>query len=749
MKILLVMDSGIKVPPVGYGGHERLVYLMALEYRAMGHEVHLLVTKGSEVPGCTVHGFGKEEFPPGYVHRLTSLLSVWLFLFRNHRKFDLVHNFGRLAFLLPILNKPVKKIMTYGRVISGRNIHLVNKLPNRNLVFTGASKDLISRITQKGEWHAVYNAIDFDNYIPVPEVNEKAPLVFLGRLERFKGCHTAIRVALETGNRLIIAGNISPLEEERVYFENEIRPFIDDKQIIYVGALNDQQKNGWLGNSKALLFPIEGIEAFGIVMIESMACGTPVIAFRHGAVDEVVEDGVTGFKVNDLDEMIAATKRIDEISRMRCRERAQSRFSASMIAREYIDLFEKKPKRALIVSTGQPAANPRVVKEYHALKAAGFQVKVLHPYGAKWSYQIDEERFRSGKLNRNDFILAGGAPGSSTARFFLSRIMFKMVKLFSGFLAGPFFRELSLSPHGIDLWLKAGKLKADIVSAHYLGALPAARRVARNCHAKLVFDAEDFHRGEQEYYKGQIRKVIAAESRLLPRCDHVTAASELISAAYREIFPGMEITTVNNVFSRSNLQKTPESVKDGLSLFWFSQYIGPKRGLEIVFEALNIVDDPRISLHILGNIKNEQFLQEIFQHFRFPENVHFLNPVEEDDIFRIASSFDVGLASEVPHCQNRDICLTNKIFTYLMSGNCILASNTKAQVKFMSDNPGIGFVYDYKDPADLAEKIKYLSNHKEELLHCRTRSIELAKSRMNWEQESGKLVALYERLVNS
>ena len=131
------MDPGILVPPQGYGGHERLVYMFAKEYARLGHDVHLLVTTGSVVEGCTVHGYGKIGFPPKKWDALMAIPWAWWFLWKNRNQFDLIHNFGRLAYLLPLLNYSVKKIMTYGREISIRNIKWVNKNPIRDLVFTG------------------------------------------------------------------------------------------------------------------------------------------------------------------------------------------------------------------------------------------------------------------------------------------------------------------------------------------------------------------------------------------------------------------------------------------------------------------------------------------------------------------------------------------------------------------------------------------------------------------------------------
>ena len=333
------MDPGILVPPKGYGGHERLVYMFAREYSRLGHDVHLLVTKGSEVQGCTVHGYGIEGFPPKKINAILAIPKAWWFLWKNRNNFDLIHNFGRLAYLLPILSFEVKKIMTYGREISKRNILQINKLSNKNLVFTGCSSNLISRGNLAGRWETVYNAIDFSKYDLVEKVADDAPLMFLGRIERVKGCHTAIKVALDTGNKLLIGGNISPLEDEQKYFEEEISPLIDGSQIVFLGPLNDEEKNTYLGQSKALLFPIDWEEPFGMVMVEAMACGTPVIAYSKGSVDEVINHGVTGFKVNDIAGMITSILNIKKVDRKKCRELAHSYFDVNSIARKYLKLF--------------------------------------------------------------------------------------------------------------------------------------------------------------------------------------------------------------------------------------------------------------------------------------------------------------------------------------------------------------------------------------------------------------------------
>ena len=338
MKILLVMDPGIPIPPKGYGGIERIVALLAEEYLKLGHQVHILASEGSAIKGCTMHSIGKDGFPPSGKEMRKAIFAAWAYIWKNRSQFDLIHNFGRLLYLLPVLGHPVKKIMCYQREISRRNIQIINKMPTANLIFSGCSNDLVRRANTPGKWVAIHNAVDFSQFKLTIELPHDAPLIFLGRIERIKGCHTAIQIAKATHNRLIIAGNISSLPEEKAYFENEIKPHIDGQQIEYVGTVNDEQKNHYLGQSKALLFPIEWNEPFGIVMIEAMACGTPVIGFNRGSVPEVVKDGVNGFIIDNEQEMIQAIFNLNKISREQCRAYSCQKFDIPVIAEVYLNL---------------------------------------------------------------------------------------------------------------------------------------------------------------------------------------------------------------------------------------------------------------------------------------------------------------------------------------------------------------------------------------------------------------------------
>jgi len=337
LRIAITVDPEIPVPPVYYGGIERIVDMLIGELQRRGHEVHLFANHLSSItvnlaPYPSSSSLSKRD-------TLKNAGYVWSYI-QHNGPFDVIHSFARLAYLLPLMPTSLPKIQSYQRSISPRSVRLGTALAGRSLTFTSCSASNAAPVRNLSRnWAIVYNGIDTKKYSFENRVEEDAPLIFLGRIERIKGVHTAIEVARRTGRRLLIAGNHATQGEEALYFEREILPQCDDEQIIFIGAVDDKQKNELLGRAAALLFPIEWQEPFGIVMIEALACGTPVIAFRRGSVPEVVTHGLTGFVCDTLEDMINAVKQIGDINRAICRQKVIELFSETSITDQYEELY--------------------------------------------------------------------------------------------------------------------------------------------------------------------------------------------------------------------------------------------------------------------------------------------------------------------------------------------------------------------------------------------------------------------------
>jgi glycosyltransferase involved in cell wall biosynthesis len=237
----------------------------------------------------------------------------------------------------PLLPLPIPKLMSYQRDISPRTTSMAARLSGRSLAFTAISRQMMSARPLSGRWHLVPNAVPLATYTFRERVPADAPFVFLGRIEQIKGPDVAIDIARRTGRKLVIAGNVP--DEHRAWFQAHVAPSIDGEQIRYVGPVDDVKKNALLGAAAALLMPIGWDEPFGIVMIEAMACGTPVLGFRRGAVPEVVEDGVTGLLGDSTDDLVVAAARLDSLSRRATRQRVERLYSADAVTEKYLDIY--------------------------------------------------------------------------------------------------------------------------------------------------------------------------------------------------------------------------------------------------------------------------------------------------------------------------------------------------------------------------------------------------------------------------
>jgi glycosyltransferase involved in cell wall biosynthesis len=335
MRILITVDPEIPVPPELYGGIERIVDILVRGLRKRGHDVGLVANGKSTTTASELFPWwGRRSQNQLDILKNTALLWSVVRRFRP----DIIHSFSRIFYLLPWLGSPLPKIMSYQRDPSYRTTSWAVKLSRNSLKFTGCSRYICDVGKRSGgNWYPIHNCVELEKYTFNPTVSQDAPLVFLSRVEKIKGAHTAIQIALKTGQSLIIAGNHNP---DDPYWQREILPHLSDRgQIQYIGTVNDQQKNHLLGQAKAMIVPIEWEEPFGIVFAEALACGTPVISCPRGALPEIVRPGVDGYLINSIEEGCQAVERLNHIQRVNCRQRVEEYFASDVIVEQYEQLY--------------------------------------------------------------------------------------------------------------------------------------------------------------------------------------------------------------------------------------------------------------------------------------------------------------------------------------------------------------------------------------------------------------------------
>lgn len=338
MRILLTSDPELPVPPKLYGGIERIVDLLVTRLKERGHTVGLVAHRESTSPA-------NKHFPWQGLesqNKLDTAKNI-ITLHSAVRQFqpDVLHSFSRIFYLLPLLGSSLPKIMSYQRRPSLRTTGWGVKLAKGSLSFTGCSGDICSKgRAAGGNWYPIHNCVEIEKYTFQPQVADDAPLVFLSRIDRIKGAHTAIAAARKAGRRLLIAGNQVNTKEGKNYWQQEIAPHIGKDGIEYVGTVDDTQKNLLLKQAAAMIVPIEWDEPFGIVFAEALACGTPVISCPRGSLPEIVRQGVDGYLIKGVDEAVSAIENLPKINRQDCRQRAQNCFSASVIVDKYEGLYQ-------------------------------------------------------------------------------------------------------------------------------------------------------------------------------------------------------------------------------------------------------------------------------------------------------------------------------------------------------------------------------------------------------------------------
>ncbi|HEV2685307.1 MAG TPA: glycosyltransferase family 4 protein [Actinomycetota bacterium] len=342
MRIAMLSPPWIPVPPSGYGGIEWIVSLLCEELIARGHDVTLFATGDSKTSAELRYVF--EVGPVAQMHHALPY-SMHVGAAYQHiaeearagRPYDVVHDHTAwlsLAFA-PLIPTPVVHTLHGAAIEAERDFfHFVRN----NADFVAISQYQTRTFTRIQITDVVPNAVDVQSYPFSAEKDDY--LLCLGRIARDKAQHLAIDVAQRAGLPLVLAGKIDP-GDDRAYFDEMILPHVDGQSVRFEGEVPDDRKRELFSRARAFVFPIQWDEPFGLVMIESMACGTPVIATPFGAVPEVVADGVNGFIATSLDDMVEAVHKIDTISPEVCRAIVEQRFAPSVMTDGYEAVYRR------------------------------------------------------------------------------------------------------------------------------------------------------------------------------------------------------------------------------------------------------------------------------------------------------------------------------------------------------------------------------------------------------------------------
>ena len=325
------------VPPRLYGGTERVVAFVTDELVRLGHDVTLFASADSNTAArlfpawphaLRLGGAGLDPFAP----HLLMLEKVAA----RARQFDIIHfHISQLHFSLARRLTTAHITTLHGRLDLPELLPLYNEFSDIPVVSISDAQRL--PLPDAGWAGTVHHGLPLDllRFQPAPG----RYLAFVGRVSPEKRVDRAIAIATACGQPLRIAAKVDPADRE--YFEREIRHLLDHPLVEFIGEIDEVQKSEFLGGASALLFPIDWPEPFGIVMIEAMACGVPVVAFRGGSVPEIVDDGVTGFVVDTVDEAVQATRKVHRLDRRRCRAVFERRFNVTRMAADYVALYEK------------------------------------------------------------------------------------------------------------------------------------------------------------------------------------------------------------------------------------------------------------------------------------------------------------------------------------------------------------------------------------------------------------------------
>jgi glycosyltransferase involved in cell wall biosynthesis len=337
MKIAQIAPLVESVPPTLYGGTERVVSWLTEELVRQGHAVTLFASGDSRTTAELEPIVPRALRLDGIHNSLPYNMIMLDRVAAREQEFDVLH-FHVDFFHYPLFRGMAERTLTtlHGRQDLPEFPDIYRAFPHMPLVSISNHQRLpVPPVNWRG---TVYHGLPND--LLKEGRGEGGYLAFLGRICADKGILPAIEIARRAGLALKVAAKVDPAD--RKYFDEQVKPVLDTSaHVEFVGEIDDRSKQDFLGRARALLFPISWPEPFGLVMIESMACGTPVIAFDCGAVPEIMDDGLTGFVVDTVDQAVAAVGKLDRLFRPSIRSRFEERFSAAAMAREYLGIYEK------------------------------------------------------------------------------------------------------------------------------------------------------------------------------------------------------------------------------------------------------------------------------------------------------------------------------------------------------------------------------------------------------------------------
>jgi glycosyltransferase involved in cell wall biosynthesis len=335
MKIAQIAPLYESVPPKLYGGTERVVSYLTEELVRLGHEVTLFASGDSVTTARLESGCSKAlrltRCSDALAHHTVMLDKV----LSRASDFDILHFHTDYTHFPATRHLQLPAVTTlHGRLDLPDLVPLYRQFNRQPLVSISQSQRRpLGRVNWIGN---VYHGIPRNLYRPNPNAGKY--LAFLGRISPEKRPDRAIQIAVKAGMPLKIAAKVDAVD--RQYFESKLEPLLGKPGVEFLGEINEAQKGEFLGNAYAYLFPIDWPEPFGLAMIEAMSCGTPTIAFRCGSVPEIIEDGVTGYIVDNEEDAVKALQRVAAMSRARCRATFERRFSACRMAKDYLSIYE-------------------------------------------------------------------------------------------------------------------------------------------------------------------------------------------------------------------------------------------------------------------------------------------------------------------------------------------------------------------------------------------------------------------------